>query len=330
MKRVRRNENHTIFGFPPRICRKFSFFSRFRAVFFFFFCKTTNPNAPRSHPMAPRRGVGVLHKKQDVQPWRRIPFCEGHYRLDYPLFDAIYSLFYWHNETLNIWTHVLGFCFFLWFTFYSLDGFLKEAEFGDRVLHGAFLVSIQVQMICSATHHWFGCMIRPIYYLTARLDYSAIAFLLPIANALIVYSLFYCENFLFWLYSLLNIFCGLLVMGLCWWPTFQTPSYQKIRALSFSLLGLFGALPWSHIFFRDPSLFLSPTFVWQMITLAVMGTGVGVYISRYPERAQPGKWDCCQSHCFWHIFVVIGNLFQCYCSEELYYLSMSRMRPCLA
>ena len=69
--------------------------------------------------------------------------------------------------------------------------------------------------------------------------------------------------------------------------------------------------------------------MWQLVTLGVMGCGLAVYIARYPEKGNPGKWDCCQSHCFWHLFVIVGNLFQCYCSEEMYYLSMERFRPCL-
>lgn len=39
-----------------------------------------------------------------------------YYRAEWPLKEAFFSLFRWHNETLNIWTHLLGFVLFLGLT----------------------------------------------------------------------------------------------------------------------------------------------------------------------------------------------------------------------
>jgi hypothetical protein len=35
------------------------------------------------------------------------------YRIDYNTVDSLKSLFHLHNETMNIWTHILGFLLFL-------------------------------------------------------------------------------------------------------------------------------------------------------------------------------------------------------------------------
>ncbi|KAI3786924.1 hypothetical protein L1987_41008 [Smallanthus sonchifolius] len=40
-------------------------------------------------------------------------FILDHYRCEWPLKDVIGSVFCWHNETLNIWTHLVGFFIFL-------------------------------------------------------------------------------------------------------------------------------------------------------------------------------------------------------------------------
>ncbi|XP_021741793.1 heptahelical transmembrane protein 1-like [Chenopodium quinoa] len=43
-------------------------------------------------------------------------FIHKYYRAEWPLKQAFFSLFQWHNETLNVWTHLLGFILFVGLT----------------------------------------------------------------------------------------------------------------------------------------------------------------------------------------------------------------------
>ena len=47
-------------------------------------------------------------------------FIRDHYRCEWPLRDVFLSVFSLHNETLNIWTHLIGFVVFLGMTVVSL------------------------------------------------------------------------------------------------------------------------------------------------------------------------------------------------------------------
>ncbi|KAL4319704.1 hypothetical protein GQ457_18G004340 [Hibiscus cannabinus] len=53
-------------------------------------------------------------------------FILDHYRSEWPLKDVLLSVFLWHNETLNIWTHLGGFLIFVGLTVLS-----SMEEFGD-------------------------------------------------------------------------------------------------------------------------------------------------------------------------------------------------------
>lgn len=47
-------------------------------------------------------------------------YIRGYYRSEWPISHAFLSLFSWHNETINIWTHLIGFLTFLGFTLVHL------------------------------------------------------------------------------------------------------------------------------------------------------------------------------------------------------------------
>ncbi|GAV67988.1 HlyIII domain-containing protein [Cephalotus follicularis] len=46
-------------------------------------------------------------------------YIVGHYRADWPLKQTLLSIFTIHNETLNVWTHLIGFFLFLSLTIYT-------------------------------------------------------------------------------------------------------------------------------------------------------------------------------------------------------------------
>ncbi|XP_057814102.1 heptahelical transmembrane protein 1 isoform X1 [Cryptomeria japonica] len=61
----------------------------------------------------------------------------NHYRSEWPLKQTLLSIFSWHNETLNIWTHLAGFFLFLALTILSameLTGVLEFSSLFPRSL----------------------------------------------------------------------------------------------------------------------------------------------------------------------------------------------------
>ncbi|KAH9565032.1 hypothetical protein CY35_04G056500 [Sphagnum magellanicum] len=52
----------------------------------------------------------------------------GHYRVNWPLGPTLLSIFSFHNETLNIWTHLLGFLLFLGLTIFTVSKLPRYVE----------------------------------------------------------------------------------------------------------------------------------------------------------------------------------------------------------
>ncbi|XP_024384167.1 heptahelical transmembrane protein 4 isoform X3 [Physcomitrium patens] len=60
-------------------------------------------------------------------------FILRHYRSDWPMRETLLSIFTIHNETLNIWTHLIGFLLFLALTIYTMRQVPKEGALAERL-----------------------------------------------------------------------------------------------------------------------------------------------------------------------------------------------------
>ncbi|XP_009606704.1 heptahelical transmembrane protein 1-like [Nicotiana tomentosiformis] len=56
-------------------------------------------------------------------------FILNYYRANWPIKEAFLSIFRWHNETLNVWTHLLGFILFVGLTIVNVVEVPQLADF---------------------------------------------------------------------------------------------------------------------------------------------------------------------------------------------------------
>ncbi|XP_068309430.1 heptahelical transmembrane protein 3-like isoform X4 [Pyrus communis] len=63
----------------------------------------------------------TLRKLEELPPYMKDnEYILDYYRCEWPLKDLLFSVFAFHNETLNIWTHLVGFFIFLGLTLITL------------------------------------------------------------------------------------------------------------------------------------------------------------------------------------------------------------------
>ncbi|WCJ29989.1 heptahelical transmembrane protein1 [Euphorbia peplus] len=75
-------------------------------------------------------------------------FILGYYRVHWPLKEALFSIFRWHNETLNVWTHLIGFLLFLGLTLANIMQFPQLAD-----LLGLFTWSVVTSGEANVSHN---------------------------------------------------------------------------------------------------------------------------------------------------------------------------------
>lgn len=83
--------------------------------------------SPQTSPSKEGKGKRLWKKvKYQLVEYHSLPgylrdneFIVGHYRSEWPLKQVFLSMFTIHNETLNVWTHLIGFFLFLSLTIYT-------------------------------------------------------------------------------------------------------------------------------------------------------------------------------------------------------------------
>ncbi|CAH9083973.1 unnamed protein product [Cuscuta epithymum] len=80
-------------------------------------------------------------RKCDLVSYQELPeymkdneFILNYYRSEWPLKQALFSIFRWHNETLNIWTHLIGFALILVLIVANSSHLYQLADFMTVVL----------------------------------------------------------------------------------------------------------------------------------------------------------------------------------------------------
>uniref|UniRef100_A0A0E0LDW9 Heptahelical transmembrane protein ADIPOR1 n=1 Tax=Oryza punctata TaxID=4537 RepID=A0A0E0LDW9_ORYPU len=74
-------------------------------------------------------------------------FILDYYRSEWPILNALLSLFSWHNETINIWTHLLGFVLFFGLTVLHLGQYFPQVA--DLIGHLSWPISKVAENVSS-------------------------------------------------------------------------------------------------------------------------------------------------------------------------------------
>lgn len=237
--------------------------------------------------------------------------------------SALAGLLTLHNETVNIWSHLLG----LLYTLYLLAATLLSPErIGLVVPAGCsaaptwplllFLCGAAACLLLSVLFHALGSLSQSAHVALNVLDYCGISLLICASSLPPIFYLFSEQQPLTGLFYaalslLLNAASGLL--GTL--PSFRTPSWRLPRAAAFIAAGLLSVAPLLHFLALCTQAHLAGHWragVALLAGCAFMGAqyivGALLFGLRIPERLAPGRFDLLPSHAWFHVLVVSAVL----------------------
>ena len=236
----------------------------------------------------------------------------------YSFRGCIKSMFRVHTETMNIWTHLLGFFFFALVTLsiYCFQDYfaqlfqegvtISSLPWQEQVALNCFFAGAMICLLFSTFFHLFSNHSEKVYYVFSRLDYSGIAILIMGSCVPAFYYSFYCKLISLIVHISLITILGFSCVTVSLWKQFSLPKYRYLRFAVFVLFGLYGVVPTLQVWLQDGiTSDTYPSLVGLIVMALIYMAGAFAYVLRIPERFGPGRFDVlASSHQWFHLCVV--------------------------
>ncbi|XP_064485732.1 progestin and adipoQ receptor family member 3-like [Ornithodoros turicata] len=226
------------------------------------------------------------------------PFIHSGYRSCRTVKDCFRSTLQWNNETLNIWTHLLGAVVFAVVLAYDVTVRFEQyniADITDRLLIVSVLCVYMTTMLLSVTYHIFNCLSRSVYDVLLWYDFVGVGASIGVTVASGLFEAFYGHPYLRVFYLSIE---GIIFIGAI--PKLATDPSRHLFAMV-----VFTLIPTMHWFCLSTASgrVLFPRTVGVFVFL---GVSYVIFEKNIPERFWPGTVDSLgASHQIWHVMVVV-------------------------
>lgn len=257
-----------------------------------------------------------LRDYDDVPSWLQTnAFIRSGYRLNYSFAMCLRSVFMVHNETGNVWTHLVGLVLFLYLGWWVLTEVISLQPM-ETIVFVVFIAGNLTCMGCSTAYHLFSCHNERVRNTTMFLDYFGISALVVGSFFPPLWFVFACYPALKYTYMAMITVLGGIALAAPWFECFDSPEWYWRR------LGVYVATVGSGVFPTVHSLVVFPLNHWTTpvfrgigLMFLFYGGGVLIYVAKIPERWYPGHFDYwLHSHQIWHVMVLaaaVVHFFTC-------------------
>ncbi|CAI9739416.1 progestin and adipoQ receptor family member 3-like [Octopus vulgaris] len=273
--------------------------------------KTNNKEESNCKSISKKEEIS-LYRDHEIPDFLRINrhIVRG-YRSLLPVHLCLKSLFIWSNETINIWSHLLGCLIFVVLLMYDNVYAIPKisGSFMDHIICSISLICFQICMISSASYHVFYCHSPKANIRWLAIDLSGIIFGLMGCYIPGVHYSFYCLVEWERIYMIIIVILSVIILSIQLKPKRLNNSltFTMSRVLMYSCLAIYGIIPAAHWIYLNGGWEnkVVQVFVPKIVVMYLIGVGaVFFYLSQVPERLAPGIFDIVgASHQIWHIFI---------------------------
>lgn len=271
---------------------------------------------PKMAVKEPAKAVKKLLHWEELPPWLRDNhhIHTGYRPASSSFLVSFQSLAYVHNETVNIYSHLLPSLVALpaGFRLYQiLAPRYQSASQADISVFACFFVGAAFCLGMSATYHTISNHSPSVARIGNALDYVGIVGLITGSFIPSIYYGFYCAPRLQLIYWTMISSIGLGCIFVCLMPRFRTPAWRPFRALMFVSMGLSAIFPVIHglWWYGAEQMTLQIGLHWLLLQGFLYILGATIYAARVPERLFPGQFDIVgHSHQIFHVLVVCAAI----------------------
>ncbi|KAL6825591.1 mPR-typeG-protein-coupled receptor [Trichoderma sp. SZMC 28015] len=221
-----------------------------------------------------------------------------------------------HNETVNIFSHLIPAVAFLlgeWYILQYLASNHHNMTGADFFIFAFFLLTGVVCMGLSATYHTLMNHSHEVEQFWLRFDLVGIVILTLGDFVSGIYMVFWCEPLqrkIYW--SMIGVL-GSITIFIMLNPKFKGKEFRVFRALAFVGTGLSGFAPLIHgiVMFGWAQMMKQSGLPYYLAEAGCLLLGALIYVTKFPESRYPGKFDIYgSSHQLFHILVVFATVSQ--------------------
>lgn len=153
-------------------------------------------------PLKPRKELDPEYEKlrqlccyDDAPTFLKFnPYIRAGYRKELSTWLCIESIFWWTNETINIWSHLIGWILFVALTITDIQFLSQHASLVDKIIVSALLFCFQLCLVLSSVYHTFCCRSAKDYSCFLSYDLFGIAMALLVIYISGIYYAFWCHD----------------------------------------------------------------------------------------------------------------------------------------
>jgi adiponectin receptor len=242
------------------------------------------------------------------------PFIMHGYRIRHNFKDCLVSLFKFHNETFNIWSHLLSFFLFIALTVLILVN-NPNADAGNKAMIIIYMMCAANCFICSSIYHTYNCYSNSIGMCVFKIDLFGIILQLGAATLAAQHFMFHDYEVTRKIYTGIYVSLCILIFAFMNIPIFMHEKLNFVRMaliLSLFFISFLSCIHWACIAdIRE----VEELTLYIYLGWGFMFFGFFLYFSKFPEcQFQSYYVDIyLQSHTLWHVCVTA-------CALSYYYL----------